>query len=410
MEKTEPEHSIARLSAGLLELLMSKRYRSGTLINYRRTLASVEHFMKEKQFKDYTEEIGEAFLADRIDHEHIAHSRQRSIRTILRRLNELYSGTEYHLNKPAASVQIPAQYTRLLEDYLSVCTRLGNKKGTIFAKRSFCGRFLSFLLNAGCEEILNINTNYICSACLRFTNKDAFAVVKSFLRYLYERDLANFDYSGIVPKYRKPKVLPTTYTHEEIRRLENAINQNSKAGKRDSAILLLATRLGMRSGDIVRLSFENIDFERGTICLTQNKTDQPLSLPLLPEIKEAILEYVWKARPPIENKFLFLRENAPFERITTSAMRLMLTGYFKAAGIDISSKRHGPHALRSSLASSMINSDVPYEVVRKLLGHADPQAIRHYAKVDMEHLRRYAIEVPPPSGIFADILQGRVRP
>jgi site-specific recombinase XerD len=88
----------------------------------------------------------------------------------------------------------------------------------------------------------------------------------------------------------------------------------------------------------------------------------------------------------------------------------MLTGYFKAAGIDISSKRHGPHTLRSSLASSMINSDVPYEVVRKLLGHVDPQAIRHYAKVDMEHLRRYAIEVPPPSGIFADILQGRVRP
>ena len=130
----------------------------------------------------------------------------------------------------------------------------------------------------------------------------------------------------------------------------------------------------------------------------------------MPEIKEAILEYIREARPPIENSFLFLRENAPFERITTSAIRFMLTGYFKAAGIDISNKRHGPHALRSSLVSSMINSDVPYEVVRKLLGHTDPQAIRHYAKIDIENLRRYAIEVPPPTGIFSDIFQGRINP
>lgn len=410
MEKTEPEHSIERLSADLLELLLSKGYRNGTLNNYRRTLTLVELFIKKKQLKDYTEEIGEAFLADHIDRRYIAHSRQGHIRTVLRRLNEFYSGTKYQLNKPSTSVQIPEQYARLLEDYLSVCTRLGNKNGTIVAKRSFCGRFLCFLLNAGCEDIQNINTNYIYSACLKFTNKDAFAVVKSFLWYLYEKNLINFDYSGIVPKYRKPIVLPTTYTSEEIRRMENIINQNSKTGKRDRAILLLATRLGMRSGDIISLSFENINFERETICLTQNKTGQPLSLPLLPEIKEAILEYIREARPPIEISFLFLRENAPFERITTSAIRLMLTGYFNAAGIDISTKRHGPHALRSSLVSSMINSDVPYEVVRKLLGHTDPQAIRHYAKIDIENLRRYAIEVPSPTGIFADIFQGRINP
>ena len=410
MEKTVSEHSVERLSADLLKLLLSKGYRNETLNNYRRTLTLVELFMKKKQLKDYTEEIGESFLADQIDRRHITHCRQGHIRTVLRRLNEFYSGTKYQLNKPAASVQIPVQFTGLLEDYLSVCTRLGNKKGTIVAKRNFCGRFLYFMHNAGCEDIRNISTNYIYSAYLSFTNKEAFAAVKSFLWYLYEKNIVNFDYSGIVPKYRKPKVLPTTYTPAETHRMENIINQNSKTGKRDRAILLLTTRLGMRSGDIIRLSFENIDFEHGTICLTQNKTGQPLSLPLLPEIKEAILEYIREARPPIENSFLFLRENAPFERITTSAIRFMLTGYFKAAGIDISNKRHGPHALRSSLVSSMINSDVPYEVVRKLLGHTDPQAIRHYAKIDIENLRRYAIEVPPPTGIFSDIFQGRINP
>jgi integrase len=84
----------------------------------------------------------------------------------------------------------------------------------------------------------------------------------------------------------------------------------------------------------------------------------------------------------------------------------MLTESFKAAGVDIANKKHGPHALRSSMASSMVNRDIPYDVVRKALGHADPQAIKHYAKADIENLRLQAVDVPAPAGVFAMILQG----
>jgi hypothetical protein len=60
------------------------------------------------------------------------------------------------------------------------------------------------------------------------------------------------------------------------------------------------------------------------------------------------------------------------------------------------------------MASSMINGSVPYEVVRKALGHADSKAIKHYAKIDIENLRFYSIDTPPPTGAFAMFLQGRV--
>jgi site-specific recombinase XerD len=86
----------------------------------------------------------------------------------------------------------------------------------------------------------------------------------------------------------------------------------------------------------------------------------------------------------------------------------MLKGYFTSAGVSISGKKHGPHALRSSLASSMINGGVSYEVTRHMLGHYDPEAIKHYAKVDIENLRSYAIDIPEPSGVFEEILNGGV--
>ena len=76
------------------------------------------------------------------------------------------------------------------------------------------------------------------------------------------------------------------------------------------------------------------------------------------------------------------------------------------AGIDITEKKHGPHTFRSSLANSMINDDVPYEAVTKILGHTDSDAIKHYAKLDLEKLRECAIEVPGPSGTFKAFLDG----
>jgi integrase len=200
--------------------------------------------------------------------------------------------------------------------------------------------------------------------------------------------------------------LPTTYAQDEIKRLENSVNRATKTGKRDYAIIVLASRLGIRAGDIAGMTLNTIDYNRNSIDFIQNKTGQPLSLPLLPEIHEAVADYVKHARPDVQNNYLFIRAQAPFEKISTSIIRHALGNCFKAAGIDISNKKHGPHTLRSSMASSMVNGNIPYDVVRKALGHADLKAIKSYAKVDIENLRIHTLDVPPPSGAFEIALRG----
>ena len=47
------------------------------------------------------------------------------------------------------------------------------------------------------------------------------------------------------------------------------------------------------------------------------------------------------------------------------------------------------------------------QAVGKILGHTDQNAIRSYARLDMEQLRGYALPVMEATGIFAEFLEGR---
>jgi len=104
------------------------------------------------------------------------------------------------------------------------------------------------------------------------------------------------------------------------------------------------------------------------------------------------------------NKYIFLRDFAPFLPLSRSAIWSITNKYFNSARVNTTVRKHGPHSLRSSFASSLIAENVPYSVVQKILGHENPNSTKHYARIDIEHLRMYALEVPEPAGGFARYL------
>jgi site-specific recombinase XerD len=362
--------------------------------------------MYDNGINTYTPVVGTVFIADYLSKHNLGISRQKAIKTMINRLNDYYNCTDYALQRKQEISPLTEIYEELLESYLSYCTKNGNKDGTIIKKRLFCSGFLKNLSDLECHELNELTSSHVCKACVKVQNKDAWAAIRTFLKYLNLSDLVKFDYSTLVPRYKRANIIPVTYSINEVNRFETAIDRSTATGKRDYAMLLLATRLGMRSGDIVKLSLDELDFFQDTIHLIQEKNSQPLVLTMLPEIKEALDDYIKNGRPEVNKNYVFLRMNAPHQRITTSAIRFATTGYFNKAGINISGKKHGPHTFRSSLASSMVNDNIPYDVVRSILGHTDPDAVKHYAKLDIERLRGYAIEVPKPSGIFKEFLEG----
>lgn len=146
--------------------------------------------------------------------------------------------------------------------------------------------------------------------------------------------------------------------------MEQMIDRTSQTGIRDYAMILLATRLGMRSGDIAELELQSVNYSIEQIHFVQKKAGTEMSLPLLPEIKDAIQVYSHEVRPASSSSKLFLRISAPYAPITTTVIRFAVNRYMHMAGIDTRGKHHGHHALRASLASSMLNENVPYEAIR----------------------------------------------
>lgn len=390
----------------LLHHLEGKSYTQGTLANYYRALRKIEPFMIENGIAVYTPEIGMQYCKAYLRENELGASRQKAIFTAIRRLNDFYSGIEYQIQQVHDINLLPSNFEYALDMFATECAEAGNKDITIKSKKRFVRSFLSTCISFGCPDIQSLTPSYVTRACLSIENKDGLAVVRAFLKFLSVRRTAGSDFSTLIPRYRRSIDIPATYSEEEILKLEGAIDRTSNVGKRDYAMLLLATRLGMRSGDIAKLSLGELDFEHEEVCLIQQKNGEPLHLPMLPEVREALTDYINNARPKVASNTIFLRHNAPYQGITTSALRFATSNYFGLASIDILGKKHGPHTFRSSLASSMVNDDIPYEVVRTILGHSDPDAVKHYAKLDIEKLRECAIEVPMPSGSFKTFLVG----
>ena len=263
------------------------------------------------------------------------------------------------------------------------------------------------MTETGCLKPQEMNAQNVGIACLKISSRWYLSHIRTFLRYAYQSGNTDRDYSGIVPLFKIPQPYPSVYTAEEIQKIENSVDQSSPHGKRDYAALLLATRLGIRSGDISSMTLECLDFERNLIRLTQHKTGVFIEFPMVSDVKVALERYLQEERTAYDSPYVFLRIVPPYGHISVQAIAKIARTTIAVAGIEPGGRKQGAHAFRSSLASSMINDNIPYEAVRKILGHTDQNAIRSYARLDMEQLRGYALPVMEATGIFAEFLEGR---
>lgn len=389
----------------VIRKLKEQHYMESTLTTYRRIYRRVKEFMLSKEYQQYSPDIGRLFLAEQ---KSVADSTMSTYKCAIRRLDDFYQGKEFRCHHENFTAKICDSYKELLEDYIIYCIRKGNKPGTVNHKSFACVRFLNYLADNGCIDISSIDSAIITKALLTFTNPDRYADVRNFLRYLKERDLINRDYSEMIPKIKRTQPIPSVYSIDEIKLIEKQIDISTDTGKRNIAILKLATRMGLRSGDIAKLTINEVDFSSGTIRLVQEKTNIPLELQMPKEVSDSIYTHLENSKKNhYSDKYVFHAMSAPYGRITTSIIRHLVNNAINNAGIEVGVRKHGPHAFRSSLASHMIDDDTSYEVVRKILGHTDPDIIKHYAKTDVEKLRLCAIAPPEPGGLFKDYLLGR---
>ncbi|WP_127589192.1 tyrosine-type recombinase/integrase [Paenibacillus koleovorans] len=181
------------------------------------------------------------------------------------------------------------------------------------------------------------------------------SILRVLFRYLYEQGLHTKNLAFHVPsvKCSKKSKIPSAYSQEEIQRILSVVDRGNPKGKRDYAMLLIAVRLGLRASDICGLTFDHFKWETSSIELRQKKTEELIVLPLFSDVGEAVIDYLKYGRPAVETQEIFLRLSAPIERMTAPTLHSTVTAMGKAGIFIPEGKKHGPHALRHSLASAL---------------------------------------------------------
>jgi len=315
-------------------------------------------------------------------------------------LNFLYHGDIYF--KPALNSELTIDETiqgAHFTDFISQ-SALNNSLTTKSKKVRAISRFLQALRDTGVNSIEKIKFENISYGFSGLSIEDKYTTL-SYLRYLFSINVIPYDFSVLLHIEKRPIKLPSVYSQEEIMKVLEQINLDSEVGSRNKAILLLAARYGLRSCDIVNLKFTNFDFDKKQLKFIQKKTNVDVSTVIDQDLISCLKDYINFHRPQKPSEYIFLNENAPFNLMNTGVIRYMMKKYFLSAEINVGNRKRGPHALRSSLASAMIENDIPYEVVEKKLGHQSLDSISRYVKVSAEKLRQCSLETHIETGNFA---------
>jgi len=309
--------------------------------------------------------------------------------------------------KKIVGAELPTRLEQLLSEYAEHCRENGLRERSIELCIKIDRWFLENLAAVGCVSAEHINARNVAAACLTLKSNYYLSTVKTFMKALAAMGRTDRDYSGVVPTFKRPQKIPTVYSESEIHQFEGQVREH--CCKRNYAMILLATRLGIRSGDIARMKIGDVDFCAETVRIKQQKTAAEIELPLVPELKSALRDYLDNARPECDSPYVFVRERPPYDDqpLKISYIGNMVRRNLDCAGVAKGGRQRGPHSFRSSLASSMVNDGISYDAVRKALGHTDPNAIKSYAKLDVEKLRAYALAVPKATGGFAKLLSGK---
>lgn len=302
---------------------------------------------------------------------------------------------------------VPACFMEITEYFYTVCRSRFNGERTIKSKQFTVERFLLHLEQKGVRKLGEMQDADITSFLSTMTAWSPRTVATSitnlrqFLEFLYREKYTEHNFSKFIPtvSYGRDGRLPNVWPQESVQKMLDSIDRANPIGKRDYAILLMVTQLGLRDSDIQNLKFENLLWKECRIRLIQTKTKRTLELPLSEEIGCAIIDYLKYGRPKQDaSDYVFVRHCAPYGKCG-NYYHIMRRRLAKAGVPFDRDKPRGLHTLRHTLATRLLEQDIPVQTISEILGHACIDSTKVYLQVDLEGLRKCAMN---PDEVFAD--------
>ena len=380
-------------------------YAKETKIHYCRKWKLFLKYADQKGCKYFSKQLGNAFLHDYYQIKpgmKLSSSQVFKVRTI-NVLSDLLKNNCFLRCHQKPGQQVSPQFFNIIKKYENLQFEKGKVKRTIQSKKTILVRFLNFIAEQGINDIVTLTSHEVLSYLNTLeeyqssTRSGIMFCLKDFLLFLYSEKYIKNPLNNLFPviftnKYER---LPSYYSTEEIHKILCQIDRDTKIGRRDYLILLLAVQFGMRTGDIGQLKFENIKRSRNTVELIQQKTKKFLQLPMTEELKYALADYMKNSRPKVDDPHIFIRSRAPLQPfVESNSFHYTISKYIALADINVKNRKRGLHSMRHSTASNLLLNRTPYPVITDILGHENASTTKLYLRIDMQQLRTVALEVP----------------
>lgn len=388
-----------------------------TLKTYETSFISFENYLKDNEIKFVDESLCLEFIYLKtgkrfssfacVTSDHRVDYRMRPLSLLLYYLDNGYFCNKVRSFKP--KFICPPSFEVEYEAFCEELIFREHRKTTIESNTQKTQLLIMYLIDQGitsAKEITILHVEYYLKTLKGYAVKyigTFLYVFRNFFSFLHDQGYIDKDIASMLPKVRAPRnaSVPYVWSKEDLQKLLGAIDREDPKGKRDYAILLIAIRLGLRIGDIRSLKLSSVDWNRKTITLIMIKTGQPIELPLLQDVGWAIIDYLQNGRPITNSECLFVRHKAPFNAFgDRNAFSRELHRYILKAGLNLPGNQyHGMHSLRSTLAGNMLDIKAPLPIISEALGHQSINTTRLYIKIDVEGLRKCAID---PEEVFAN--------
>lgn len=303
-----------------------------------------------------------------------------------------------YYSKSRYKYQLQPLYQRFSEDFKASLTVSKNSIAPLY---SIARDFFYYL-----QQLEMTDMNNICHETIYTFMKEEFQnhqgctaivtyVLRKICKFFHQNGFPQVP-SEIIP-FRLPpprtKVYPA-FTKEDMKSILSMPDLETVAGKRDYAVLILASVTGMRAIDIANLKLTDIQWMDKSIHFVQHKTGNGVTLPLDSRASLAVSDYILHGRPDSDCYNVFLTEGKPYKKLSDkSSIADILVKYIKLSDIvKVPHDGKSFHAFRRSMGIWLLETSTPPELISQILGHQSKDVLKRYLPLTPSKLSICALD------------------
>ena len=398
--------AVSELVCGLDAELVRLGYSASTMVWYRGCWRRLEKFFASSEVQEFSLDVAMTWVDDACGgffaKEQVGSLKPTDV--YLFRVAQMLDDFAVHgavLRRYSRTVgKLAADQADVLSRFQASLQASDCAASTVRAYGTVAGEFLAFTGTRG--GLASLDARIISAFVATLAGYQAKTVehklcaVRSFLRFAGSDGLVDGAVLAVVPaaKSTRQARIPSVWDPTEVTKILQAVDRANPCGKRDYALILLITRLGLRGIDVKRLRFSDLDWPGNRLSVVQAKTGHRVQLPLLKDVGWAVIDYIRSGRPRCDCPEVFVRHTAPIGPFSDQDhLHQILVKYARAAHVPLGEgRRHGMHSLRHTLATRLLEEGTPIEQIADILGHQSVTATGVYLKSSLSLLAKCALD------------------